>query len=74
MNEDEAKALLEVSPIAATASDSPPKGESMADGLTNAMATTDQPELETVGDGEELSADLNQESQLLASFNKATGA
>jgi len=69
---EQASALLKVSPAAATLETVTDK-QSLTDGLTQAMDETEQPNLETSGDGEELSADLTQENSLLSSFDKATG-
>ncbi|OUL59259.1 S49 family peptidase [Pseudoalteromonas ulvae] len=75
MSVDDAVALLKVSPAEqATAEQASVPAQQMADALTTAMASTEQPNLETTGDADELSADQKAEQQLLASFSAATGA
>lgn len=75
MGADEAVALLQVSPVMATLESTKDDSQQsqLQDGLTTAMAKTEQPNLETTGDSESLSADQLSENALLASHTKLTG-
>lgn len=72
MNADDAKALLNVSPVAATL-ESTADSASMQSALDAAMANTEQPNLQTSGDGESLSDDEQAAADLLAAHDAVFG-
>ena len=73
MSTDEANALLAVSPAQATLEVTESKGANMQTALDEAMASTEQPNLETSGDAEELSADEKCEQALLGAHDAVFG-
>ncbi|NRA78327.1 MAG: S49 family peptidase [Pseudoalteromonas sp.] len=76
MGADDAVELLKASPAMATleSTGSDPQTNQMKDGLTHAMSEIEQPNLQTTGDSDSLSADQKAESELLSAHTKLTGA
>lgn len=75
MSADEAVALLKVSPVMATLESTKEDSQQsqLKDALTTAMGQTEQPNLQTSGDSDSLSADQKAENELLSAHTKLTG-
>lgn len=75
MSADEAVELLKVSPVMATLESTKEDSQQsqLQDALTTAMGQTEQPNLQTSGDSDSLSADQQAENELLSAHTKLTG-
>jgi signal peptide peptidase SppA len=75
MSADEAVGLLKVSPVMATLESTKEDSQQsqLQDALTTAMGQTEQPNLQTSGDSDSLSADQQAENELLSAHTKLTG-
>lgn len=75
MSADDAVELLKVSPVMATLESTKEDSQQgqLQDALTTAMGQTEQPNLQTSGDSDSLSADQKAENELLSAHTKLTG-
>lgn len=75
LSTDEALGLLKASPAMATLESTASKSQTdtLKDALSSAMNQTGQPDLQTVGDSDSLSADEVEQNDLLSAHTKLTG-